>query len=93
MLSRLLEWCDKENPQNENENMVIRYGAELLVDNGLKILLLITLGFLIGKGAESVVFFTCVLQSSFSGRWISCQDKLGLRFMYANGMGNRNSSC
>lgn len=36
MLSRLLEWCDQENPQNENENMVIRYGAELLVDNGLK---------------------------------------------------------
>lgn len=69
MLSRLLEWCDKENPQNENENMVIRYGAELLVDNGLKILLLITLGFLLGKGAESVVFLLvfCSLRSRAGG--------------------------
>lgn len=69
MLSRLLEWCDQENPQNENENMVIRYGAELLVDNGLKILLLITLGFLLGKGAESVVFLLvfCSLRSQAGG--------------------------
>lgn len=56
MLDVFLEWCNQESPQSESENMVIRYGAELLIDNCLKIIFLLILGGMFGKGLESVVF-------------------------------------
>lgn len=56
MLDVFLEWCNQESPQSESENMVIRYGAELLIDNCLKIIFLLILGGVFGKGLESVVF-------------------------------------
>lgn len=69
MLDTFLAWCNQENPQTESEMMLIRYGAELLIDNGLKIIFLITLGFVLGKGLESVVFLLafCTLRSQVGG--------------------------
>ena len=62
-------WCDQVNPQSENENMVIRYGAELLFENCLKLLILLAIGFVIGKGYETVVFLTvfCGLRMQAGG--------------------------
>lgn len=56
MLDVFLGWCNQANPQPDDENMIIRYGAELLIDNVLKIIVLLVLGFMLGKGLESVVF-------------------------------------
>lgn len=56
LLDGFLDWCNQVNPQSESENMMIRYGAELLVDNALKIIFLLVLGFVLGKGLESAVF-------------------------------------
>lgn len=69
MLDSLLEWCNQENPQSESENMIIRYGAELLIDNGLKIIFLLILGFALGQGVESAVFLFvfCCLRSQAGG--------------------------
>ena len=55
-VKHFLGWCNQANPQSDDENMIIRYGAELLIDNVLKIIILLVLGFILGKGRESVVF-------------------------------------
>lgn len=54
----IVDWCDKENPQTEEEKMVSQYGAELLIENFSKIFLLLLMGFTLEKGYESVVFLS-----------------------------------
>lgn len=69
MIEALIAWCNKENPQTESENMVIQYGAELLIENCLKILMLLITGLAIGRGYESIVFMTvfCSIRSQAGG--------------------------
>ena len=69
MIEALIAWYNKENPQTEGENIVIQYGAELLFDNCLKILMLLIAGFIIGRGYESIVFITvfCGMRSQAGG--------------------------
>lgn len=69
VIEKLVAWCDKENPQSNEENMVIQYGAELLIENCLKIGLLLIMGFVLGKGYESVVFLSvfCSLRTQAGG--------------------------
>lgn len=69
MIEALIAWCNKENPQTESESMVIQYGAELLLDNCLKILMLLIAGFVIGRGHETIVFITvfCGIRSQAGG--------------------------
>lgn len=58
MVEKLVAWCDKENPQTKEENMVTQYGAELLVGNCFKICLLLMLGFVLHKGYETMIFLS-----------------------------------
>lgn len=69
MVEKLVAWCDRENPQSNEENMVIQYGAELLVENCFKIGLLIIMGFVLEKGYESIIFLSvfCGLRTQAGG--------------------------
>lgn len=69
VVEKLVAWCDKENPQSKEENMVIQYGAELLVENSVKIILLLIFGFVLGKGYESIIFLFvfCGLRTQAGG--------------------------
>lgn len=55
-------WMNKINPKSQDENKVIQYGMELLLDNILKFALIQLIGILIGKGFE-----TFIILSSFCG--------------------------
>lgn len=69
MIDKMVTWCNKENPQSECENLVISYGAELLIENGLKIAMLLVAGIVIGKGYESIIFLVvfCGLRTQAGG--------------------------
>lgn len=69
MVEKLVAWCDKENPQTKEENMVTQYGAELLVENCFKICLLLVLGSVLHKGYETMIFLSvfCSLRTQAGG--------------------------
>lgn len=69
MIDKVVTWCNKENPQSEHENLVICYGAELLIENFLKIAMLLVAGTIIGKGYESIMFMVvfCGLRTQAGG--------------------------
>lgn len=48
-------WFDRVNPKTSEENRVIQYGIELLLDNIVKFLFIQLFGMVIGKGFETFV--------------------------------------
>lgn len=48
-------WMNKINPKNQDENKVIQYGMELLLDNIIKFVMIQLIGLLIGKGFETFI--------------------------------------
>ena len=69
MADLIVKWCNAVNPQPENEDMIIRYGAELLIDNLARLLLILCLGVLLGKGYETVIILLafCGIRSQAGG--------------------------
>lgn len=69
MADLIVKWCNAVNPQSENEDMIIRYGAELLIDNLVRLLFVLCLGTLLGKGYETVIilFVFCGIRSQAGG--------------------------
>lgn len=69
MIEGFVRWCNQVNPQSESENMVICYGAKLLFENCLKLLVLFVIGFAIGKGYETIIFLVvfCGLRTQAGG--------------------------
>lgn len=69
MLDKFVAWLSEKNPQTESENMVIRYGVELLLENILKILLLLGAGLLWGKGLETIIYLSvfCSIRTQAGG--------------------------
>lgn len=70
MISKVFcNWLNKLNPQSGEDNAVIQYGLELVLDNLIKLLILQFLGFLIGKGWETlIILFTfCLLRLQAGG--------------------------
>lgn len=55
MVDSIVKWCNAVNPQSEKEDTIIRYGAELLIDNLLRVFIILLLGILLGKGYETAV--------------------------------------
>lgn len=55
-------WMNKISPKSQDENKVIQYGMELLLDNMIKFALIQFIGIFIGKGFE-----TFIILSSFCG--------------------------
>lgn len=69
LLDKFVAWLSEKNPQTESENMVIRYGVELLLENILKILLLLGAGLLWGKGLETIIYLSvfCSIRTQAGG--------------------------
>nr|WP_288829421.1 accessory gene regulator B family protein [uncultured Clostridium sp.] len=60
---------NKINPRDEDDNITIQYGVELILDNLIKLLFIQLLGILLGKGAETfiVLFVFCTLRLQAGG--------------------------
>ena len=60
---------NKINPRDEDDNITIQYGVELILDNLLKLLFIQLLGILLGKGIETfiVLFVFCTLRLQAGG--------------------------
>ncbi|MDF2886914.1 MAG: Accessory regulator [Lacrimispora sp.] len=60
---------NKINPRDEDDNITIQYGVELILDNLLKLLFIQLLGILLGKGIETflVLFVFCILRLHAGG--------------------------
>jgi accessory gene regulator B len=56
------DWLNKMNPKSPEENKVIQYGMELFLDNVIKLIVILLIGIILGKGFE-----TLVVLSSFCG--------------------------
>lgn len=68
--NKFCNWMNKINPQSEDENKVIQYGIELLLDNIIKFSMIQFMGILIGKGIETfiVLFSFCGLRLHAGGK-------------------------
>ena len=60
---------NKINPRDEDDNITIQYGVELILDNLLKLIFIHLLGILLGKGVETfiVLFVFCTLRLQAGG--------------------------
>lgn len=60
----LCSWLNKINPKSEEENIVIQYGFELILDNLIKLLFIQLAGVLLGKGWETffILLSFCALR-------------------------------
>ncbi|MEY8352035.1 accessory gene regulator B family protein [Lachnospiraceae bacterium 54-53] len=65
----LCNWLNKANPRSEDENIVIQYGFELVLDNVIKLFFIGSAGLLLGKGWETIVILLsfCVLRLQAGG--------------------------
>lgn len=67
---KICSWMNHINHRSEEENKVIQYGLELLLDNLLKFLLIEIVGILIGKGWQTLIilFSFCGLRLQAGGK-------------------------
>ncbi len=67
--SILCGWLNKINPRSDEENIVIQYGFELILDNIVKLMFLQLVGFLLGKGWETfiIILSFCTLRLQAGG--------------------------
>lgn len=67
---KICNWMNHINQRSGEENQVIQYGLELLLDNLLKFLLIEIMGILIGKGWQTliVLFSFCGLRLQAGGK-------------------------
>jgi len=56
------DWLNKINPKSPEENEVIQYGMELFLDNIIKLIAILLIGIILGKGFE-----TLIILSTFCG--------------------------
>lgn len=74
------DWLDKISPKTQEENKVIQYGMELLLDNVIKLIAILIIGSVLGKGFETLVVLSafCGLRSQAGG--IHAKTGLGCGF-------------
>lgn len=74
------DWLNKVSPRDPEENEVIQYGMELFLDNVIKIIVILFIGIVLGKGFESVVVLStfCCLRLQAGG--IHAKTSLGCGF-------------
>lgn len=56
---KITGWCFKQNSVTDIQRTAIEYGVELFLDSLLKIVLLVCIGVLLGKGRETVIVVGC----------------------------------
>lgn len=66
----ICNWMDTIYHRDAEENQVIQYGLELFLDNILKLLLILIIGIMIGKGLETLIilFSFCGLRLQAGGK-------------------------
>lgn len=52
------DWLNKISPRSQEENQVIQYGMELLLDSIIKLIVVLLIGVVLGKGFETIVVLT-----------------------------------
>ena len=52
------DWLNKINPKSPEENEVIQYGMELFLDNIIKLIAILLIGFILGKGFETLIILS-----------------------------------
>lgn len=69
MAEYLIRWCNWVSPQSETDDMIIRYGAELLIDNLARLLLILILGAVAGRGYKTILILAvfCGIRSQAGG--------------------------
>lgn len=69
MAERICQWLNQICPRTEEENVVIKYGMDLLLDNIGKVFLILVLGIIVGKGKETgcILLVFCFLRSQAGG--------------------------
>jgi accessory gene regulator B len=62
-------WLNKINPKSAEENEVIRYGMELFLDNAIKLIAVLIIGIVIGKGLATLIILSafCFLRAQAGG--------------------------
>lgn len=67
--NKIADWCLRHNKVLEIQEVAIRYGIELFLDSSLKIIFLILIGAIFGKGIETVIVIGCfcILRSAAGG--------------------------
>lgn len=53
------DWCLKKNSVTPTQEIAIRYGIELFLNSLLKILLILLIGTIFGKGIETIIVISC----------------------------------
>ena len=76
-------FCDllnKISPKSQEENKVIQYGMELLLDNIIKLIVILLIGIVLGKGAETLVVLSTFCGLRLQAGGIHAKTGLGCGF-------------
>ncbi len=74
------DWLNKVSPRDPEENKVIQYGMELFLDNIIKIIIILFIGIVLGKGFESVVVLSTFCGLRLQAGGIHAKTSLGCGF-------------
>jgi accessory gene regulator B len=74
------DWLNKISPRDPEENQVIQYGMELFLDNVIKIIVILFIGIILGKGFESVVVLLTFCSLRLQAGGIHAKTNLGCGF-------------
>ncbi|WP_313583741.1 accessory gene regulator B family protein [Lacrimispora sp.] len=76
-------FCDllnKISPKSQEENKVIQYGMELLLDNIIKLIVILLIGIVLGKGGETLVVLSTFCGLRLQAGGIHAKTGLGCGF-------------
>ncbi len=74
------DWLNKISPRSPEENNVIQYGVELLLDNIIKIIVVLFIGIILGKGFETIVVLSAFCGLRLQAGGIHAKTGLGCGF-------------
>ncbi|WP_349948230.1 accessory gene regulator B family protein [Lacrimispora sp. BS-2] len=74
------DWLNKMSPKSQEENKVIQYGMELLLDNIIKLIVILLIGIVLGKGVETLVVLSTFCGLRLQAGGIHAKTGLGCGF-------------
>jgi accessory gene regulator B len=76
-------FCDllnKISPRSQEENKVIQYGMELLLDNIIKVIVILSIGTILGRGLETVLVLSAFCGLRLQAGGIHAKTGMGCGF-------------
>lgn len=73
-------WLNKISPRSQEENEVIRYGMELLLDSVIKLIVILLIGIILGKGFETLLVLSAFCGLRLQAGGIHAKTGLGCGF-------------